>query len=107
MAGWGKMPTTSQRRPTSRLSRSSALVDQIGSAVLERKTVEGEDVDLGLLQHRHQLGKASLEEAGDAGDGLAGALTIGLREDGAHRRRHHLLRGLGIRILLPAGTPCF
>ena len=46
--------------------------------MFQREAVEGQDVNLGFLQHGDQLGEAPLEEARDAGDRLAGTLPVGL-----------------------------
>src|SRR3954451_19846811 len=51
----GKMPTTSVRRPTSRLNRSSGLVERSLRQCELGKGVEGEDAALGVLEHRRDL----------------------------------------------------
>jgi len=62
--------------------------------MLQRDAVKRQDVDLSLEEDRDQYREAPLEETRDPGNGLAGALPIGLRKDRAQRRRHHLLGGL-------------
>jgi hypothetical protein len=55
------MPTTSVRRPTSRLKRSSGLVLRSLRQCAAGVRVEREDVWLGILEHRGDLGDPPVE----------------------------------------------
>ena len=57
----GKMPTTSVRRPISLLKRSSGFVRPQLAPVRARERVEGQDVGLGVLEHRRDLGQPPVE----------------------------------------------
>jgi len=55
------MPTTSVRRPTSRLKRSSGLVERSLRPVTGRERVEREDVGLGVFEHHGDLSHPAVE----------------------------------------------
>ena len=90
----GKTPTTSVRRLTSLLSRSSGLVDQIFFQWLTGKPVNARRALLGLAQHLLGLGELLAEHGGDDVELLVDLLGVGLGEDGANRGRDHLLVSL-------------
>ncbi len=99
----GKTPTTSVRRLISLFSRSSGLVDQIffqwpiGKLlpVADREGGEGEQVVLGLPQHRLDLQKLTAEHAGDDVELGAHVLGVGLGEDRPDGGGDHLGVALG------------
>jgi hypothetical protein len=107
----GKIPTTSVRRLTSRLSRSSGLVDQILRPVRVREVGEGGQVGLGLAQQLGDGRELPLEGVGDDFDLLADGVGGRLGEHGPDGRGDHLgvaLVDLGQRVaheVHPAALP--
>jgi hypothetical protein len=83
------MPTTSVRRPISRLKRSSGLVDLELAPVVGRERVEGEDFLLGLLEQRRDLAHPALKLGDGGGEPVARLLSGGGVEDRADQRREH------------------
>ena len=91
----GKMPTTSVRRRTSLLSRSSELFDQSCRQCSFGKPVKASRSGAASSEQRSGFGKARLELLGDAGVLLVHRLGVGLGENRAHHRRDEALRRLG------------
>jgi hypothetical protein len=71
------------------------LVDQINFGVADREAGEGQQVVLGLPQHRLDLRKLPAQHAGDHVELGAHVLGIGLGEDRADRGGDHLAVALG------------
>ena len=94
-SGLGKTPTTSVRRLTSLLSRSSGLVDQIFFQCATGKAVKASRSSLGAAQHLLDLGQLLAEHRGDHLELLVDVLGVGLGEDRADRRGDHLRVALG------------
>src|SRR6187549_1376606 len=89
-AGFGKIPTTSVRRLTSRLSRSSGLVDQILRQCASGKVANAVMSAPASRSIAATVGKLTFEHAGNGLDLLAHELAGGLGEDGADRGGDHL-----------------
>src|SRR3954451_15648885 len=75
-ASSGKMPTTSMRRPISRLKRSSGFVD-LSLGQCSAGGVEREHVVFGVLEHGGDLRQAALELADRLAQPLARLSAIG------------------------------
>src|SRR5215470_15682251 len=88
--GLGKMPTTSVRRLSSRLSRSSGLLDQSLRQWASGKSAKAVRSALAWSEHRRDGRVLGLQEAGDDVDLGAHELGGGLGEDGADGGGDHL-----------------
>jgi hypothetical protein len=92
-ASLGKIPTTSERRPISRLTRSSGLVLRS----LGREPVEGQQILLGVLHQPRDLGRVHVQLLDDLAQPNAGLSVGGGGEDAADGARHQ-------RLLRPANV---
>src|SRR6516165_7468734 len=82
LASLGKMPTTSARRLTSLLRRSSGLM-------LSREGQVGQHVVLAVVHQRGELGPTPAQLVGDMAPGLMRSVSIGLQEGLADRGSDH------------------
>ena len=88
LASLGKMPTTSARRLTSLLRRSSGGAVQLGSMLTGESHV-GEHVMFAVIHQRGELGPSRAELIGDVSPGLVRRVGVGLQEGLADRRGDH------------------
>ena len=72
----GKIPTTSERRPISLLTRSSGLVERSLVQCSAGKRVEGDQVLLGVLEQPADLRRDRLQALEDVADALAGLVAV-------------------------------
>jgi hypothetical protein len=78
------------------------LVDQINFGVADGEGGEGQQIVLGVAQHRLHLRELAAEHAGDDVELGVHVFGVGLGEDGADRGGDHLGAPFGTR----ASTKC-
>ena len=93
----GKIPTTSVRRPISRLKRSSGLVLLELAPVVGGERVEGQDVVLGGLEQRSDLGQLALQGGHRLAEPIARLLQrVGVKDRADQRRQQPVLVAAGV-----------
>src|SRR3989344_5544517 len=95
LSSFGKIPTTSARRLTSLLSRSSGLVGCNFVRCWVGEAGVGEHVGFGLVHAGAELGPTGAQLVGDLSPDLRCAFLIGLKEDLADRGGDDSVLALG------------